>query len=57
MEQDFSLAPRGGTGIGLDFLDPPRRALPLPVPTPPHITKGYNYKFFIPKTLLFKQTY
>ena len=30
MEQDFSLAPRGGAEMGLDFLDPH--------PTPPHPT-------------------
>ena len=33
MEQDFRLAPRGGAGMSLHFLDPPR-------PTPPHINNG-----------------
>ena len=37
MEQDFSPVPQGGTGMDLDFLDPPhptrpRPALPRPVP-------------------------
>ena len=36
--------------MGLDFLNPPRPALPFPVPTPalPRIVKDYNCKFFIP---------
>ena len=46
MGQDFSSAPRGGAGMGLGFLDPPRPARPRPRPAPPLVTKGYNYKFF-----------
>ena len=33
-EQDFSLAPWGGVGMSLDFLDPLYPALPYPLPTP-----------------------
>ena len=35
--------------MGLEFLNPPRPALPFPVlaPTLPRIVKGYNCKFFI----------
>ena len=54
MGQDFSPAPRGGAGMGLGFLDPPR-------PAPPHrrpaLLKVIIVKFSYPKTLLFKQTY
>ena len=46
MGQDFSPAPRGGAGMGLDFLDPPRPAPPRPRPT--RVTKGYNCKILIP---------
>ena len=35
MGRDFNLAPWGGVGMGLDFLDPTR-----PIPTPPRIDKG-----------------
>ena len=38
MGQDFSPAPQGGTGMDLDFLDPPYLA---------PVAKGYNCKFFI----------
>ena len=38
MGQDFSPAPRGRTGMDLDFLDPPYLA---------PVAKGYNCKFFI----------
>ena len=32
MRQDFSPEPRGGAGMGLDFVDPPR-----PFPSPPRL--------------------
>ena len=47
MGQDFSSTPRGGPGIGLDFLDPPRPAL----------LKVIIVNFLYPETLLFKKTY
>ena len=34
MGQDFSLAPQGGAGMGLGFLDPPRPAPPHPRSAP-----------------------
>ena len=34
MEQDFSPTPRGGAGMGLDFLDPSYHTLPYPFPAP-----------------------
>ena len=48
MWQDFSPAPRGGAGMSLGFLDPPRPAPPRPHPAPSRVAKCYNYKFFIP---------
>ena len=38
MEGDFSLAPRGGSGMGLHFLNPTRPVLPRH--TPPRFDKG-----------------
>ena len=46
MGQDFSPALQGGTGMSLNFLDPPYPAPPCPCPVPPRIAKGYNCKFF-----------
>ena len=43
MGQDFSPTSRGRNGFRLFRPTPP-----LPVPAPPCVTKGYNYKFFIP---------
>ena len=57
MGQDFNPAPRGEAGMDLDFLDPPHPTPPCPHPASLCIDKGYNCKFFIPKTLLFKQIY
>ena len=59
MGQDFSPAPRGGAGMGLGFLDPPRPTLPRPRPAPPRpaLLKIIIVKFSYPKTLLFKQAY
>ena len=54
MGQDFSPAPRGRAGIGLDFLDPPRPAPPRPRP---ELLRVIIVIFSYPKTLLFKQTY
>ena len=48
MGQDFSPAPWGRMGMGLDFLDPPRPAPSLPVPVPSCVAKDYNCNFFIP---------
>ena len=47
MGQDFSPAPRGGAGMGLDFLDPPCPALPA-------LLRVMIVNFSYPKTLLFK---
>ena len=38
----------GRDGFRLFRLTPPRPAPPLLIPTPSHVAKGYNYKFFIP---------
>ena len=48
---------QGGDEFRLFRLALPSPAPPDPRPTPPRVAKGYICKFFIPKTLLFKQTY
>ena len=52
MGRDFRPVPRGGAGMGLHFLDPPR-----PILAPPRINKGEIVILSYPKTLLFKQKY
>ena len=56
MGQDFDPAPRGGAGMGLDFLDPPRPAPSRPRPVPA-LLRVIIVNFSYPKTLLFKLTY
>ena len=53
MGQDFSPAPLGGTGMGLDFLDPSRPTHSRPRPA---LLRVIIVNFSYPKTLLFKQT-